>query len=56
MERVKKDGIWTLMCPNECPGLPDVYGEEFNKLYERYEAEGRGRKTIQARKLWNEII
>jgi ribonucleoside-diphosphate reductase alpha chain len=44
------------MCPNECPGLPDVYGEEFNKLYVKYEKEDRGRKTIKARKLWGEII
>ena len=56
MQRVKEDGNWTLMCPNECPGLPDVYGEKFNTLYEMYEKTGRGRKTIKARKLWTEII
>jgi len=44
------------MCPNECPGLPDVYGEKFNTLYEMYEKTGRGRKTIKARELWTEII
>ena len=44
------------MCPNECPGLPDVYGKEFDELYQRYEREKRGRKVIQARKLWNDII
>ena len=47
---------WTLFCPNECPGLPDVHGEEFNKLYEKYEKEGKGRKTIPARDIWSEII
>lgn len=40
------------MCPAECPGLPDVYGEEFEKLYTKYESEGRGRVTMSARKLW----
>lgn len=40
------------MCPNECPGLDDVYGEEFDELYERYEREGRGRQTVKAQKLW----
>ncbi|MGB1041681.1 MAG: ribonucleoside-diphosphate reductase subunit alpha, partial [Flavobacteriales bacterium] len=49
-------GEWTLMCPNECPGLSDAYGEDFEKLYTKYEAEGRGRKTIKAQELWNKII
>lgn len=49
MERVRDDGEWTLMCPNECPGLPDVWGDEFNALYLRYVKEGRGRSTIKAR-------
>jgi len=44
------------MCPNECPGLPDCYGEEFNKLYEKYEKMGRGRETVKARTIWNEIV
>lgn len=44
------------MCPNECPGLEDVYGEEFNKLYLHYESTGKGMETIKARKLWNEIV
>jgi ribonucleoside-diphosphate reductase alpha chain len=55
MKRVKEDGEWTLMCPNECPGLYDVHSEEFNKLYLKYEKEGKGRKTIKARELWGKI-
>lgn len=56
MKRVKDNGDWTLMCPNECPGLADAYGDEFEKLYERYEAEGKGRKTIKAQDLWFEVL
>ncbi|CAG9321193.1 unnamed protein product [Blepharisma stoltei] len=56
MKRVESNGNWTLMCPNECPGLSDVWGEEFDELYLRYEAEGRGRKTIKAQTLWSTII
>ena len=56
MERVKADADWTLMCPDECPGLSDVYGDEFNTLYTRYEGERRGRKTMKARKLWFQIL
>ena len=56
MERVKSDGIWTLMCPDECPGLSDVYGDEFNKLYKKYEDDSKGKKTIHARKLWFAIL
>jgi len=56
MERVKADADWTLMCPDECPGLSDVYGDEFNTLYTRYEVEQRGRKTMKARKLWFQIL
>lgn len=56
MQRVEEDGQWTLMCPNECPGLYDTYGEKFNELYLQYEKEGRGRKTIKARDLWNAIL
>lgn len=56
MERVKQnDGIWTLMCPHECPGLSDVYGDDFVNLYTKYEAEGKGR-TIKARDLWLQIL
>ncbi len=56
MERVEADAHWTLMCPNECPGLYDTYGEKFNKLYEQYEADGKGRKTIKAREIWGKIL
>ncbi len=56
MERVEANADWTLFCPNEAPGLCDVYGEEFKKLYEKYEQEGRGRKTMKAQALWFSII
>jgi ribonucleoside-diphosphate reductase alpha chain len=56
MKRVKEDGNWTLMCPNECPGLSDVWGEEFEKLYSKYEKENRGRKTVKAREIMAKII
>ncbi|MAO07948.1 MAG: ribonucleoside-diphosphate reductase subunit alpha [Alteromonas sp.] len=56
MKRVQEDSSWTLMCPNECPNLFDTHGEEFEKLYEKYEAEGKGRKTIKARELWEKIL
>ncbi len=56
MKRVEEDGIWTLMCPNECPGLFDTYGDEFEKLYVSYEQADKGRKTIKARELWEKIL
>ena len=56
MKRVEADGDWTLMDPNECRGMEDVYGEEFEKLYISYEAAGKGRKTIKARELWHRIL
>lgn len=56
MKRVKENGDWTLMCPNECPGLPETYGEEFEKLYTKYESEGKGRETVKAQDLWFEIL
>lgn len=56
MKRVKENKKWTLMCPDECPGLSDVYGEDFVRLYERYEREGRGREVCEARKVWFEIL
>ena len=57
MERVKENnGKWSLFCPNECPGLIDVYGSDFNNLYEKYEQEGKARKTINARDLWLSIL
>jgi ribonucleoside-diphosphate reductase alpha chain len=56
MERVKADGQWTLMCPDECPGLADVYGDDFKELYTKYETSGKGRKTIKARDLWFQVM
>lgn len=57
MERVKeKNGKWSLFCPHECPGLSDVYGQEFKTLYEKYEQEGKARKTVGARELWFSIL
>jgi ribonucleoside-diphosphate reductase alpha chain len=56
MKRVEEEGDWSLFCPNEAPGLADCWGEEFEALYERYEAEGRQRKTIKARELWAAIL
>jgi len=56
MKRVQEDTTWTLMCPNECPGLYDVYGEEFEAMYLDYEFRGKGRKTIRARELWEKIL
>ena len=56
MKRVKEDGQWTLMCPNECPGLTDSWGAEFEALYTKYEKEGRGRTTMRAQELWQQIV
>lgn len=56
MERVEKFGTWSLMCPAECPGLDECYGDKFRELYESYEAEGRARRVIPARQLWDEIL
>ena len=56
MKRVQEDSTWTLMCPNECPGLYDVYGDEFEAMYTDYEFRGKGRKTIRARELWEKIL
>ena len=56
MERVKENGKWSLFCPHECPGLSDVYGDEFKELYKQYEAEGSFRKKINARDLWFKIL
>ncbi|CAH8562560.1 unnamed protein product [Heterobilharzia americana] len=56
MHRVEADEKWTLMDPHECPGLPELWGEEFQALYERYEQEGRGRQTVKAQELWYAII
>jgi ribonucleoside-diphosphate reductase alpha subunit len=56
MEQVEKDADWHLMCPHECPGLPDVYGEEFNELYRTYVAQGRFKKVVKARTIWDAIL
>jgi ribonucleoside-diphosphate reductase alpha chain len=56
MRRVESNTDWTLMCPNECPGLSDVWGEQFEELYRKYESEGRGRKTVAAQKIWQMIL
>jgi ribonucleoside-diphosphate reductase alpha subunit len=56
MERVKNNTKWSLFCPYECPGLSDVYSEEFVKLYEKYESEGKAKKIINARDLWFHIL
>ena len=53
MKRVKANENWTFMCPNECPGLSDCWGDEFEKLYSKYESEGKGKNTIKAMQLWN---
>ena len=50
------DGDWSLMCPHECPGLDDCWGEEFEKLYESYESKGRARRVVKAHKLWFAIL
>lgn len=56
MKRVEENGDWTIMSPDECPGLFEAYGDEFEALYEKYEREGKGRKTIKAQDLWFEIL
>ncbi len=56
MKRVKNNEKWTLMCPHLCPGLADVYGDKFVELYEKYEKEGKGNKTMNARDLWFQIL
>ena len=56
MERIKENGKWTLMCPDECPGLADVYGDEFVALYTKYEASGKGRVSVNARDIWFQIL
>ena len=56
MERVESDGLWSLMCPAECPGLADVWGDKFKSLYESYEAAGKFRRQLPAKKLWQTIL
>lgn len=56
MRRVEAGGEWSLFCPDEAPGLADVYGKAFDELYERYEREGRAKRTVQAQQLWFKIV
>ena len=56
MERVDLDEDWSLMCPHECPGLTETYGQEFRELYTGYEAQGRFKKVVKARDVWNKIL
>jgi ribonucleoside-diphosphate reductase alpha subunit len=56
MKRVKDNSHWSLMCPSECPGLNEVYGDEFDALYEKYESEGRVFRTVRAQDLFNQIV
>lgn len=56
MKRVENNEMWSLFCPNEAPGLADVWGEEFERLYEKYEKEGKARKEVKAQDLWFEIL
>jgi len=56
MQKVEEDGDWYLMCPNECPGLQDVWGESFNELYRTYVAQGRFKKKVRAREVWDAVL
>jgi ribonucleoside-diphosphate reductase alpha chain len=56
MKRVKDNGDWSLMCPNECPGMSDTYGAEFEALYTKYENAGKARRTVKAQELWFAIL
>lgn len=56
MERVKENGKWSLFCPHECPGLADVYGDEFKELYMKYEAQPTNTRVVNARELWFKIL
>jgi ribonucleotide reductase alpha subunit len=56
MERVQNNDVWSLMCPDQCPGLSDVYGDEFKELYLKYESEGRYLKQIKAQDLWFQVL
>ena len=56
MKRVEQNGDWSLFCPNECPGLADCWGEDFEKLYTKYESQGKARKVIKAQQLWFAVL
>ena len=56
MERIELDADWSLMCPHECDGLNETFGEEFNKLYISYENAGKAKRVVKAREVWNKIL
>jgi len=56
MKRVEADGLWSLMCPNQCPGLSECHGKEFEELYEKYEKEGNYLRQLRAREVWSAIL
>lgn len=56
MEKIKTNEDWCLFCPDECPGLADVYGDEFKELYNKYELEGNFKRKIKSRDLWFKIL
>jgi ribonucleoside-diphosphate reductase subunit M1 len=56
MKRVQENGTWSLFCPNEAPGLADLWGDEFESLFVKYEKEGKAKKVVQAQKLWFAIL
>ena len=56
MRRVEENGVWSLMCPHQCPGLPKCHGKEFEELYTKYEKEGRFLPQVRARELWGAIL
>ena len=56
MKRVEANEEWSLFCPHEAPGMADCHGDEFEKLYEKYEREGRARRVVKAQDLWYEIL
>ena len=56
MRRVKNDAMWTLMCPDQCEGLSDAYGDDFDNLYKQYEEEGKGLRQVKARQVWFKIL
>lgn len=56
MRAVEADQDWHLMCPHECPGLPDIHGKEFDELYTKYVLEGKFRRVVKARDIWNAMI
>ncbi len=56
MEKIEKNEDWYLMCPDECPGLSDVYGEEFEKLYNKYVQEKRYKTVVKAQEVWFKVL